>query len=140
MRAGGPTVLFHGALAAAAGTAVGHFPWFFTHNFLSEHIARPDDVLGRLLRNAGIGFCSSFVSDVTANSIRVIKVYKQANTAAVSYPTAVRAILQQDGLAGLMCRGLKTRLLTNGLQSMLFTVLWKALEDAYRTATVAAPA
>ena len=32
----GPLVLFHGALAAAGATAVGHFPWFFTFNFLQE--------------------------------------------------------------------------------------------------------
>ena len=34
----GPLVLFHGALAAAAATAVGHFPWFFTFNYLQEGI------------------------------------------------------------------------------------------------------
>ncbi len=27
VRAGGPTVLFHGALAASAATFVGHYPW-----------------------------------------------------------------------------------------------------------------
>lgn len=27
---GGPPVLFHGALAAASATAVGHYPWFAT--------------------------------------------------------------------------------------------------------------
>jgi len=30
---------------------------------------------------------------------------------------------------GLMGRGLKTRLLVNGLQSSLFVVLWKLIED-----------
>lgn len=28
VRLGGPTVLFHGALAASAATFVGHYPWF----------------------------------------------------------------------------------------------------------------
>lgn len=27
---GGPTVLYHGALAASAATFVGHYPWFAT--------------------------------------------------------------------------------------------------------------
>jgi hypothetical protein len=27
-------VLWHGAMAAASATMVGHFPWFFTFNFL----------------------------------------------------------------------------------------------------------
>ena len=34
----GPTVMFHGALAAASATAVGHFPWFFTFNYLQATI------------------------------------------------------------------------------------------------------
>jgi hypothetical protein len=29
VRAGGPTVLYHGALAASGATFVGHYPWFF---------------------------------------------------------------------------------------------------------------
>ena len=31
----GPFVLWHGAFAAFSATAVGHFPWFFTFNFLN---------------------------------------------------------------------------------------------------------
>ena len=30
VRAGGPTVLYHGALAASAATFAGHYPWFAT--------------------------------------------------------------------------------------------------------------
>ncbi len=30
VKAGGPTVLYHGALAASAATFVGHYPWFAT--------------------------------------------------------------------------------------------------------------
>jgi hypothetical protein len=30
MKAGGPTVLYHGSLAAASATFVGHYPWFAT--------------------------------------------------------------------------------------------------------------
>ena len=36
----GPTVLYHGSLAAAAATAVGHFPWFYTFNTLQEYIPK----------------------------------------------------------------------------------------------------
>merc|ERR1719361_1283724 len=35
-------VTFHGALAAASATAVGHFPWFFTYNTLQERIPKPE--------------------------------------------------------------------------------------------------
>ena len=34
IRTHGVMVTFHGALAAASATAVGHFPWFFTFNTL----------------------------------------------------------------------------------------------------------
>ena len=34
LAAKGPVVLYHGSLAAAAATAVGHFPWFYTYNSL----------------------------------------------------------------------------------------------------------
>jgi len=37
-KASGPRVLYHGALAASAATLAGHFPWFFTHNLLNEHL------------------------------------------------------------------------------------------------------
>ncbi len=68
----GPFVLFHGALAAASATAVGHFPWFFTFNFLQERVPVPPDnqKLKKLGRNAAIGFCASVVSDTTSNSLR----------------------------------------------------------------------
>eukprot|EP00053_Salpingoeca_punica_P008269 m.74654 g.74654 ORF g.74654 m.74654 type:complete len:302 (+) comp14523_c0_seq3:196-1101(+) len=128
----GLRVFYHGALAASAGTMAGHFPWFFTHNLLDERIPKPDEMYMRLIRAAAIGFCSSAVSDTTANSIRVIKVVKQASTTNISYPAAVREIIVKDGVYGLFFRGLKTRLITNGLQGMLFTVLWKSMEDYIR--------
>ena len=34
----GPSTLFSGAVAASAATAVGHYPWFLTYNFLSEKL------------------------------------------------------------------------------------------------------
>jgi hypothetical protein len=35
-RAQGPSVMYHGALAASAATFVGHYPWFATYNTLDE--------------------------------------------------------------------------------------------------------
>ena len=35
--------------------------------------------------------------------------------------------MQEHGVMGLATRGLGTRVLINGVQSMLFTVLWKLL-------------
>ena len=38
MKVGGVPILYHGALAAAAATFVGHYPWFFTFNTLNESL------------------------------------------------------------------------------------------------------
>jgi hypothetical protein len=110
---------------------VGHYPWFFVYNYLSEVLPRRQDTLGKLSRSALIGFCASAVSDTCSNSIRVIKVYKQSNTEAISYPEALRRVIKEDGLGGLFGRGLKTKIIANGLQGLMFSVLWKYIDDAF---------
>lgn len=40
LRVGGPSVLFHGALAASAATFVGHYPWFAVYNFMNEALPK----------------------------------------------------------------------------------------------------
>eukprot|EP00126_Sphaerothecum_destruens_P010643 Sdes_comp20786_c0_seq4m16927 len=129
LKTSGPRVLFHGALAASAATFVGHFPWFFTFNILNEKIPKQTETLKKLCRNAFIGFCASVVSDTASNSIRVIKTYRQTSTEVVSYLMAVKNVVKADGVVGLFGRGLKTRILANGMQGMAFAVLWKAIED-----------
>jgi hypothetical protein len=85
--------------------------------------------VSKLARSAVIGFCASAISDTCSNSIRVIKVYKQANTEAISYPEAVRRVIKEDGLAGLFGRGLSTKIIANGLQGLMFSVLWKLIDE-----------
>lgn len=130
-RANGPSTFFQGALASAAATFVGHYPWFFVYNYLSAVLPKYDETLPKLGRSALIGFCASATSDTISNSIRVVKVYKQSNTEAVSYPEAVKRIVQEDGVLGLMGRGLKTKILANGLQGLMFSVLWKAIDEKF---------
>ncbi len=38
---------------------------------------------------------------------------------------AARRVISQDGKLGLFGRGLKTRILANGLQGLMFSILWK---------------
>mmetsp|Transcript_15686 Transcript_15686/g.17717 ORF Transcript_15686/g.17717 Transcript_15686/m.17717 type:complete len:313 (-) Transcript_15686:273-1211(-) len=128
---GGPRVLYAGALGAAGATMVGHYPWFATHNLLDEKLPKVESTWGNLGRNAVIGFCSSFVSDCTSNSIRVIKTTKQTSAEVISYPQAVRLVVEADGVSGLFIRGLGTRILANGFQGMLFTILWKGLQKQF---------
>jgi hypothetical protein len=78
-----------------------------------------------LLRAAFIGFCASVVSDTISNSLRVIKTYRQVNDTRVSYSEAARRVIREDGKLGLFGRGLKTRIIANGLQGLLFSILWK---------------
>jgi hypothetical protein len=40
-------------------------------------------------------------------------------------PTALQEIIKKDGLSGLFGRGLGTKLITNGIQGILFSVLWR---------------
>jgi hypothetical protein len=125
VKANGPRVLYNGSLASASATFAGHYPWFATYNYLSATIPEQDDKLMELGRRAGIGFGSSVVSDTVSNSIRVVKVYKQAAKEQLSYPVIVRKIVAEDGIRGLMFRGLETKIFANGLQGILFSVLWK---------------
>lgn len=129
-QANGPSVFYHGALAAAGATWAGHFPWFFTFNYLDATLPKyNDDMLKKLGRNASIGFCASVVSDTISNSIRVVKTYRQTHTEKVSYPQAVKNVIAQDGVIGLFGRGLRTRILANGLQGIMFSVLWKFFQE-----------
>jgi len=80
------------------------------------------------LRSATLGVCAAAVSDCLSNSIRVVKTTRQTAEAALSYEEAAELVLRQDGLRGLLCRGLGTRLLANIVQAALFTVIWKQLE------------
>lgn len=137
----GPAPLYQGAVASAAATATGHWPWFLTYNFLNEalpEVAASEDVLLSLARSAFLGFSASCISDVSSNSLRVIKTTKQTARLAsseeggqeeVSYGEVVRLILEKDGVVGLFGRGLQTRLLTNSLQGALFSVLWRYFQQ-----------
>ena len=128
VRTSGPRVLYHGSLAAYSATFVGHYPWFVTYNYLNAYLPKSDDMLQNLARNATIGFSSSVCSDSCSNSIRVVKTYKQSSKIPVSYPDSVKQVIQKDGIMGLFGRGLKTRILGNGLQGIMFTIVYKGIE------------
>jgi len=134
----GPGPLYRGALAQAAATAVGHFPWFVTYNFLNERlpmVSTDDDLLLALLRSASLGLAASCVSDCTSNSLRVVKTTKQTAQLNMpdgkdpSYAEVVAMIIEKDGIIGFLGRGLQTRLLTNCIQGAAFSVLWKYFQE-----------
>lgn len=132
---GGPRVLYHGGLGAMTANIVGYYPWFATYNQMDVVLPKATDEDGQLVRlgrRAVMGFCASAVSDITSNSIRVMKVYKQTHTdASLTYTQCAREIVQKDGVQGLFLRGLGTKLIANGLQGAMFSVLWKTIEPMF---------
>eukprot|EP00525_Craspedostauros_australis_P004650 CAMPEP_0198119394 /NCGR_PEP_ID=MMETSP1442-20131203/25422_1 /TAXON_ID= /ORGANISM="Craspedostauros australis, Strain CCMP3328" /LENGTH=67 /DNA_ID=CAMNT_0043777847 /DNA_START=172 /DNA_END=372 /DNA_ORIENTATION=- len=66
------------------------------------------------------------VSDTVVNAARVVKTTKQsvATKRDMSYAEIIRMIVAADGWKGLFGRGLRTRIVANAVQSILFTVMW----------------
>lgn len=69
------------------------------------------------------------MSDTCSNSIRVVKTAKQTVTTPMSYPEVVKMIVEKDGLGGLFGRGLRTKILANAVQGIMFSVLWRVGQD-----------
>ena len=117
--------MWHGAGAAATATAVGHFPWFYTFNLLQSVIPTYTETHKKLARNAAIGFTASVVSDTISNSLRVIKTVRQTYHEPISYSKTVQLVVSKDGVLGLFGRGLKTRIMANGVQVEIFVITTK---------------
>ena len=163
----GSSILYNGALASVLATIVGHYPWFFVYNSLSEAIptvpemhqiaqvareaqlphsflgandlvlalAGLDERLVSLMRGASIGVLASTSSDICSNSLRVLKTVRQTSDSEAekfSYIEAAKNIIEEDGVAGLLGRGLQTRILANALQGALFSVLFKFFQGPGR--------
>ena len=47
----------------------------------------------------------------------------------ISYYNCVKDIVNKDGITGLLFRGLGIRLFTNGIQGLMFNVMWKYLDS-----------
>ncbi|KAL1519894.1 hypothetical protein AB1Y20_023383 [Prymnesium parvum] len=138
----GILTLYSGAIGTSVATLMGHYPWFVTYNFLQAKVPAATG-LKRQLRSAIIGFFSSLVSDVFSNSVRVVKTAKQTADTDVGYLATASKIIAEDGINGLFLRGLSTKILSNGLQAMLFTICWRYFEEkinAYQKRKAAAEA
>ncbi len=127
----GLKVMYNGTLASMSATFVGHYPWFLTFNLLNARLPKYDETYKKLIRNAFIGFNSAVISDTCSNSLRVIKTTRQTSADQLSYVDSVKNIIAKDGMIGLFGRGLKTRILTNGVQGIMFTVVWRMLEENF---------
>lgn len=140
VKKGGPQVLFHGAMAAAFANFLGSLTWFTPYRFFDNHIdmwKKTDLLYQKLMRSMALGFCASIISDTTTNSIRVIKVVRQTASEPISYPAAVKKVIAEEGFKGLFGRGLTTKLASNGVQGMMFSVFWRLGMDYWDKQTAA---
>ena len=88
-----------------------------------------DDLKLKLCRAALLGVSAACVSDCVSNSIRVLKTTTQTSTVPIGYMEALKIVIEKDGIAGLMFRGLVTKIISNGCQGILFSVLWRLGQD-----------
>uniref|UniRef100_A0A6C0M0W2 Mitochondrial carrier protein n=1 Tax=viral metagenome TaxID=1070528 RepID=A0A6C0M0W2_9ZZZZ len=128
----GYSVMFNGTLASSLATFIGHYPWFTTYNYLNSILVDYNEKYKSLLRSAFIGFSSSMISDTVSNSIRVIKTTKQTSQNHITYKNAIQQVIEKDGIKGLFGRGLVTKIMTNGVQGIMFSVIWKLGQDYYK--------
>ena len=123
--------LYDGALANGLLNILGHYPWFLVHNYLDKYLPLYDNnIILRLMRNAFIGFASSCVSDIISNSIRVLKTSIQTGEGKKSYKEIFEEIKKKEGIKEVFIRGLNTRLITNGIQGLMFNIMWKYFSRA----------
>ena len=128
----GPKVLYNGSLAAFSSTLIGHYPWFVTYNYLNYYFPeiKTDSTSEKLIKRAGIGLGSSLVSDTSSNFVRVIKTIKQTSHNTMTYKETVKTLTEKEGYKWIF-RGLKTKLITNGLNGIMFSITWKYFQEAF---------
>jgi len=119
--------LYDGGLATSSATLMGHFPWFFCHNYLNSVLPLPRSNLGLLLRNALIGFICGLAADFFSNGLRVIKTIKQTS-GDITYGECLQKAIEKNG-PFFWFRGMGTKMISGSLSSIMFAVLWKYFEE-----------
>ena len=105
------------------------FLWFGTYEYLEKTFPKSDNKYINNLNYGLKGITSSFMSDILTNPLRSLKIYKQSSEKNITYKECVKNIIKDDGISKLFLRGLNTRLITHGIQSGVFVILWKNIEE-----------
>ncbi len=131
--------MYSGVIEGTLATGIANYPWYITFQSLQQHLPEAHGFTLKSIRNGIIGFLSSVSADLACNGIKVIKTTKQVSAAGGldeehgsvwSYTRTLNHVLKDGGIWGLMFgRGLPTRILANGLQSFVFTIIWYALDS-----------
>jgi hypothetical protein len=126
----GIRTLYYGGGMWTAMKFADSFIWFGTYDYLEKKFQNKNNNIIMNNINHGLkGIVSSSISDIILNPMRSLKIYKQSNQQRISYSESVKNIVKNEGFSNLFFRGLKTRLLTNGIQSAVFVILWKNIEE-----------
>jgi len=130
----GIRTMYNGSIAAFSSTLIGHYPWFVTYNYLNYYFPedKNDSTIDKLSKRASIGLCSSIVSDSSSNCVRVIKTIKQTSANTISYRETVNNLYAKEGYSWIF-RGLKTKIITNGLNGIMFSITWKYFQDYFNS-------
>ena len=123
----GYSSLYNGGKALYFGTVIGHFPWFYTYNYLQKTVPKHENEFLNFLRSGTIGFCSSASSDIISNSVRIMKINMQTGNEK-NYKEVTTNIIKSDGIIGIFTRGLKTKLMINGIQGFIFVVVFDKIK------------
>ena len=129
----GIKVLYHGSSMWLTTNFIGTYVWFGVYNYLdlkfkTKITNENENTLKTDLKNGIIGIGSSLACDITTNPLRMLKTYKQSNKNTITYLSSLKNIINETGIVSLFYRGLGTRIITHGLQSSLFVIVWKKIE------------
>ena len=129
----GIRALYSGSAASFTASLLGHFPFFCTVNLVSHSVPLEPDapVLTKIARNGGMGFAAAMCSDVVTNGLKIVATNKQTCDKGLTYYQHAKKIATRDGIPALITRGLKTKLIANGLQGATFVLLWKEIESRF---------
>jgi len=56
---------------------------------------------------------------------------KQTYPEKITMANAAKMVIEKDGVIGLFGRGLSTRIITNGMQGIMFNIMWRMGMDYF---------
>eukprot|EP01036_Dinobryon_divergens_P033041 gene33041-42750_t len=127
-----------GAIAASAATFVGHYPWFVVYNYLSTSLLSAEQFTDIVHHDSSSLIVLQILSNMDVKALELLRSAfivdgdgddRSDKSLQMSYVDIAKTIVREEGWQGLFGRGLQTRLLSNALQGMLFSVLFKYFQS-----------
>ena len=92
---------YSGGTVYLSNMFIGSYIWFNFYMIFNNNLPKfkYDDI-----RNAGIGFTSTLISDLTLNPLRIIKTYKQSSPNYITYVDSFKEIVGNKGISSYIGR------------------------------------